>query len=1016
MAQHTAEQELENNLIKQLINGISQWTYRDDLHTEDELWENFRKKLEANNKDVLNGVPLTKQEFRQIQNQLQFPNFYEAARWLSGENGIAKVQVQREDATLGTIRLRVINRQDVAGGSSSYEVINQFESPKRSLEENDRRFDVTLLINGLPMIHIELKNRAHPYMDAFRQIRKYLKEGKFTGIYSTLQMFVVTNGTDTRYIASAIDTKLNEQFLTKWVDYKNQPINGYLEFAQEVLSIPMAHKMVTQYTVIDNNRKSLILLRPYQIHAIEAVKQASVQSKSGYVWHTTGSGKTLTSYKVAKNLLQIPSIQKTIFIVDRRDLDQQTTASFLSYSENDVVNIDETDNVSDLIKKLLSEDRTVVVTTIQKLNYVMKRFADKEGTKRYEKMTQLKLAFVVDECHRAVSPQKKREIEAFFRQSLWYGFTGTPIFVENKKSVLGDLPQTTKQQYGECLHQYTVKEAIHDQAVLGFQVEYKSTFNESQLDKIVTDSSNRQNVNVDAMLTDEKEVLIPNSVYDEKQHMLEVIDSIINNSQSKLGFAKGVGQTFDAILTTSSIKKALEYYDLFKQVKLDETDVRVKEKTKRILPDFPKVAITYSISENEESSSKEQEKMKEILRDYNEEFGTNFTLETMRAYNRNINDRLARKKEKYLARSEQLDLVIVVDRLLTGFDAPCLSTLFIDRQPMQPHDLIQAFSRTNRLFDKSKKYGQIVTFQKPKIFEQEVKDALVLYSNGGENEVLAPSWEEAQEAFVTAIEEMHEIVSLPEEVDNLNEAELKKFIKAFQKLDRTYSSVQVYTDFDDKQLGTIFPIKNEEIEELHGKYVNVLDSLRPPEDDGEDPEIDIFYELESVKTEEINYEYILNLIQAFVPSGDDEYELIAKEDQKATSEVNKYIDELAKSNAQLAKLMRHLWDNILQEPENYRDQNVSNLLEDMVQGTSYEVQQEFSNKWQVDEEELAYVMENYNPKKEHQNGENELQRTADYSTYKEKAEEPVSKLKYGKTMRKELDKVMKEEILPLRRQ
>lgn len=1016
MVQYTGEQELENNLIKQLTSGISQWTYRDDLHTEDELWENFRKKLEANNKDVLNGVPLTKQEFRQIQNQLQFPNFYEAARWLSGENGIAKVQVQREDAALGTIRLRVINRQDVAGGSSSYEVINQFESTKRSLEDNNRRFDVTLLINGLPMIHIELKNRAHPYMDAFRQIRKYLKEGKFTGIYSTLQMFVVTNGTETRYIASAIDTKLNEQFLTKWVDHENQPINDYLEFAQEVLSIPMAHKMVTQYTVIDNNRKSLILLRPYQIHAIEAVKQASKQSKSGYVWHTTGSGKTLTSYKVAKNLLQIPSIQKTIFIVDRRDLDQQTTASFLSYSENDVINIDETDNVNDLIKKLLSEDRTVVVTTIQKLNYVMKRFADKEGTRRYEKITQLKLAFVVDECHRAVSPQKKREIEAFFRQSLWYGFTGTPIFVENKKSVLGDLPQTTEQQYGECLHQYTVKEAIHDQAVLGFQVEYKATFDENMLDKIIEESHPQKRLNLNKMLPEEKEALLPNSVYEEQAHMLEVIDSIINNSQSKLGFSKGVGQTFDAILTTGSIKMALKYYDLFKQVKLGETDVRIKEKTKKVLPDFPKVAITYSISENEESSSKEQDKMKEILRDYNEEFGTNFTLETMRAYNRNINDRLARKKEKYLARSEQLDLVIVVDRLLTGFDAPCLSTLFIDRQPMQPHDIIQAFSRTNRLFDKNKKYGQIVTFQKPKIFEKEVKEALILYSNGGETDVLAPTWEEAQDDFITAIEEIRAIVASPAEVDHLNEAELKKFIKAYQKLDRAYSSVQVYTDFSEEQMGTLFPINEKEMEEFHGRYENAIERFRGDSEKPDDPEIDVFYELESVKTEEINYEYILNLIQAFVPSGDDEYELVSKVDQKAMDEVNQYIDELAKSNEKLAQLMRHLWDNIQHSPENYRNQNVSNLLEDMVRGTSYEVQQEFSNKWQVNEEELAYVMENYNPKRDHQSGENELQRTADYSSYKEKAEEPVSKLKYGKTMRKELDKVMKEEILPLRRQ
>ncbi|WP_242302727.1 type I restriction endonuclease subunit R [Bacillus cereus group sp. BfR-BA-01361] len=1013
MAQFTAEQVLENNLIKQLTSGKSQWTYRDDLNTEEELWENFHQKLEVNNKDVLNGVPLTEQEFRQIQNQLNFSSFYEAAKWLAGENGIAKVQVQREDATLGTIRLRVINRQDVAGGISSYEVINQFKSDKRSIEDANRRFDVTLLLNGLPMIHIELKSRAHPYMDAFRQIKKYLKEGKFTGIYSTLQMFVVTNGTDTRYIASAQDTKLNEQFLTKWVDHQNQPVNDYVEFAQEVLSIPMAHKMVTQYTVIDNDKKALILLRPYQIHAIEAVKKASIQQKSGYVWHTTGSGKTLTSYKVARNLLQIPSIKKTIFIVDRVDLDQQTTASFTSYAENDVIEIDETDNVNDLIKKLLSDDRTVIVTTIQKLNHVMKRFAHQEGTKKYDKMKQLKVTFVVDECHRAVSPAKKREIEEFFVQSLWYGFTGTPIFAENAKQVVGNLPRTTAQQYGQRLHEYTVKEAIHDNAVLGFQVEYKSTFSEEQLDKVIIALEGSSQMDVDALALEDKEAKLPKSVYEEEAHVLEVINSIINKSRKKLGFQKGAGQTYNAILTVTSIAQAQRYYDLFKKVKVGKTHVTIDEETKRVLPDFPKIAITYSISENEEASISNQEKMKASLRDYNDEFGTSYTIETMRAYNRNVNDRLARKKEKYLARAEQLDIVIVVDRLLTGFDAPCLSTLFIDRPPMKQHDLIQAFSRTNRLFDKYKKYGQIVTFQTPKTFEQKVKEALVLYSNGGENEVMAPSWEEAKNSFIEAIQGLKDLALRPADVDELNRVQLKKFVKAYQKLDKRFAAVQVYSDFDMEQMGNEFPIQLQEIEEFNGKYVNALDELKTDPEDNDPIEIDIAYELESVKTEEINYEYILMLIQAFVPSGDDEYELIAKEDEKATAEVNRYINDLSKRNPKLADIMRELWDNIRQDPENYRDQNVSNLLENMIQDSLYDVIQDFSQKWHVKEDELAYVVVNYNPKKERQNGENELKQAANYKAYKETVENPVSKLKYWKTVRSDFEEVMKKDILPL---
>ncbi|MFB1050602.1 type I restriction endonuclease subunit R [Paraliobacillus sp. JSM ZJ581] len=1012
----TSEAILENDLIKQLINGESQWTYRNDLHTEADLWNNFREKLEINNKDVLNEVPLTEQEFKQIQNQLNFVNFYEAAIWLSGENGIAKVEVQREDASLGTIRLRVINRADIAGGMSSYEVINQFESSKKTSIEQNRRFDVTLLINGIPMIHIELKSRSHPYMDAFRQIQKYLKEGKFTGIYSSLQMFVVTNGTDTRYIATALDTKLKEQFLSKWVDENNKPVDDYLDFARSVLSIPQAHKMVTQYTVIDNDRKSLILLRPYQIHAIEAVKEASKRQQSGYVWHTTGSGKTLTSYKVARNLLQIPSIQKTIFIVDRVDLDQQTTTSFTSYAENDVIDIDETSNVNDLIKKLLSDDRTVIVTTIQKLNHVMKRFSGKEETKRYRTLTQLKLAFVVDECHRAISPQKKQEIERFFVRSLWYGFTGTPIFAENAKQAIGNLPRTTEQQYGKRLHEYTVKEAIHDKAVLGFQVEYKSTFSEEELDQVIIKLQG-EDINVDEIDTSVKETMLPKDIYENEEHMLQVLHSIINKSRAKLGFKKGTGQTYEAILTTSSIAKAQRYYDLIKKVKSGETSIQISEKTKSILPDFPKVAITYSISENEEVSLYNQDKMKETLCDYNEQFGTSFTLETIRAYNNNVNDRLARKKDQYLSRAEQLDLVIVVDRLLTGFDAPCLSTLFIDRSPMKAHDLIQAFSRTNRLFDNPKKYGQIVTFQTPKIFEEKVKDALVLYSNGGENDILAPDWDEAKEEFLKAIQKLRDIAPSSEEVDLQNLPLLKKFAKAYQALDKAFSSVQVYSEFDDNQMGSIFPITFEEIEHYQGKYVNALEEIKSGGGEiTDDPlEIDVEYELESIKTDEINYEYILLLIQSFIPSGKDQYELLRDQEEKAVKEVNKYIVELEKNNQQLAQLMKELWGNIQENPEEYRDQNVSVLLENMIQTTRYELVEDFAEKWCVNEDNLDFVISNYKVNRDRQNGESELKVTSDYDKYKENNSDAVSKLKYWKTVRQDLDELMNNQILPLRR-
>lgn len=671
------EKIIEKKLIEQLIYGESQWTYREDLKTEDDLWKNFKYILEQNNKDRLNGEALSDAEFEQVKNQLQFSSFYKAGEWLVGENGKVMVHVQRDTERL---HLVVMNHEHIAGGSSVYEVINQYSALKsddeESIAERDRRFDVTLMINGLPMIHIELKNRQHSYMDAFWQIKKYISEGKFTGIFSAVQMFVISNGVDTKYFAAASDTELNPKFMSGWVDTENNPVSDYIDFARSVLRIPQAHEMIARYTVLDEDAKRLILLRPYQIHAIESIREASRTGKSGYVWHTTGSGKTLTSYKATRNLLMdIPAIDKAIFLIDRKDLDAQTTMAFQAYANNDLVDVDETDNVNDLKKKLKSSDRQVIVTTIQKMQILISKRLQ-EGTTEYSKIKNLKIAFVVDECHRAVTPKTKRELEKFFGRSLWYGFTGTPRFAENPYPQMGDLARTTEELYGKRLHKYTIQNAIHDNAVLGFQVEHNGAKN----------------------LEDETNA----SVYDNETHMLKVLDIILNKSFYKLGFQNGKGKTYEGLLTTSSIQLAQKYYELLCKVKSGETSLVIDEKIKQVLPDFPKFAITYSVTENEEGSHVNQEKMQKSLNDYNEMFGTKYELSQIQGYNGNLNKRLARKDAKFKSRNEQLDLVIVVDRLLTGFDAPCMSTIFIDRQPMGPHDLIQAFSRTNRIFDKIK--------------------------------------------------------------------------------------------------------------------------------------------------------------------------------------------------------------------------------------------------------------------------------------------------------------------------
>ena len=392
------ESVIEQKLIEQLIYGDSQWTYREDLKTEADLWKNFRYILEQNNKERLNGEPLSDAEFEQVKNQLQFSSFYKAGEWLVGENGKVMVHVQRDTERL---HLVVMNHEHIAGGSSVYEVINQYNALKMdedsSVNARDRRFDVTLMINGLPMIHIELKNKQHSYMDGFWQIKKYIGEGKFTGIFSAVQMFVISNGVDTKYFSAASDTELNPKFISGWLDKENNAVSDYLVFAKSVLRIPEAHEMIARYTVLDEEAKRLILLRPYQIHAIEAIRDASKTGKSGFVWHTTGSGKTLTSYKATRNLLMdIPAIDKAIFLIDRKDLDTQTTMAFQAYANNDLIDVDETDNVFDLKKKLKSDDRQVIVTTIQKLQRLITRKLQ-EGTPEYHKIKNLKIAFVVDD-------------------------------------------------------------------------------------------------------------------------------------------------------------------------------------------------------------------------------------------------------------------------------------------------------------------------------------------------------------------------------------------------------------------------------------------------------------------------------------------------------------------------------------------------------------------------------------------------------------------------------------------
>ena len=983
------EASIEQKLIDQLCRGQSQWTYRGDLKTERDLWDNLRRILERNNKAKLDDVPLSDAEFEQVKNQLQFSSFYDAGKWLVGENGVVYVHVQRGSDTL---HLMLLNQEHVAGGSSVYEVINQYQALKEegedSLAARDRRFDVSLLINGLPLIHIELKNREHSYQEGFRQIRKYIGEGKFRGIFSAVQMFVVSNAADTRYFSAARDTELNEKFLSCWLDAENKPVPGYLDFAAQVLKIPEAHEMVTKYTVLDNDAKRLLLLRPYQIHAIEAMRSASRRGKSGYIWHTTGSGKTMTSYKATRNLLMdIPAIEKTVFLIDRKDLDNQTKMAFQSYADNDLVDVNETENVGDLIKKLGNDDRQMIVTTIQKMQVMLHKRL-KPTHPKYQKIKNLKIAFVVDECHRAVTPGTKREFERFFTGSLWFGFTGTPRFPENPYPQMGDLPRTTAELYGPCLHKYTIKEAIHDEAVLGFMVENL----------------------VDSDINPEDKDVSP-AMYQRESHMLMVLNTILNRSNEKFGIANGKGKTYEAILTTTSIKMAQRYYDLLKKVVRGETPLQINEDIRKVLPDFPKFAITYSVTENEEESTANQDKMKESLDDYNRMFGTHFGLDQLNGYNQNLNDRLARKMDRFHGRSQQLDLVIVVDRLLTGFDAPCLSTLFMDRQPMQPHDIIQALSRTNRLYDKRKQYGQIVTFQAPAAFKTALDDALKLFSAGGIGDALAANWEETEGRFIAALAALRTLTPAPADAAGLSPKEKRRYIGLFQRMDRHLTQLKAFTMFEDTGLEH-YGITWQEYEEYLAYYHNILDSL-PPKDDPDDPDdpdmpVNPNYEPLACGMVIIDYEYLVNLLQDFVftPEDADEEEVRSK-----VEEIRNSIAEFSQVNEKLGSMMSLIFDDMQRNRSAYFGRSIAQALEEMKRDAILRAVDGFVEKWFVDRDAVLYAVEH------HRNGvlpnASILRESLRYAEYKEATEEPLRKPKARSRMIAELEQMIREEVMPL---
>ena len=864
------EYQLEKDLIAILCEEENQWSYRADIKTEAQLWENLRKHINRINKHVLNDVLLTNKEFEELKIQFKIltQTPFQASQWLRGENGLASIMIEREDVSQGRITLLIFSNKDIAGGISSYEVVNQI-TPETG---DGKRGDVTLLINGLPIIHIELKTEfaKDGYTQAFDQIKRYAQNGFFDEIYGAVQIFIVSNKVATKYFArpssnNDADFERARKFLFNWRTPNNEPVENLYDFTRQVLKIPTSHELVSRFSVLvddKKNQKFLMVLRPYQIHAIKKIKSQASKREGGFIWHATGSGKTITSFVATKLLAQTAiGVDRTVMVVDRTDLDNQTKNEFSKFASEYHTGLstgEATDNSlivgiknhHDLMRNLISNknNNTIMITTIQKISAAVRDAKEKDQHK-FEKLRGEHIVFIVDEAHRAVSDEQMREITDLLPTSTWFGLTGTPIFEENKKQENGTFARTTYQQYGDLLHAYTTKNAMDDRSVLDFQIEYYSLLdeeNETELyyNKILEEKPKADPAIIFNKLTPiEKEKLLQNKDFENDDYIKAMLQKIFKHHSimEKFKILNGF-PTMSAILTTHSIAQAKRIYHTLQKMKQEGCLISDKKQQLRD-GDFPRVAITYSVNENNQNEIEAQrEELENIMQDYNAQFNTNFSLGEIENYNRNINNRLARKDLQYQLDGQWLDFVIVVDRLLTGFDAPTIQTLYVDRE-FKYQKMLQAFSRTNRTLA-GKGIGMIVTFRKPHTMRQNVADTMRLFSNEKQGwELLKPKeYTDVRKEF----QDVYYSFQLAKENLQNDPNDLKKkldSVKAYQQLEKTYKAIRSYDDF------------SEELEQ----FDHIVESL--PAEKGQCENLKAEITLELVEEEDADLESLLKDIE-----------------------------------------------------------------------------------------------------------------------------------------------------------
>ena len=780
-----SEARLEKEMIDKLIGqGYENIVIKD----EKDLNKNFKLQLEKLNREELdryNKKEFTEDEFNKILIYLNNGTLFKKSEILRD-----KYELKNENET---IYIKFIDEKNYS--KNIYQVSNQITMFGRY----ENRYDVTILINGLPLVQIELKKRGLEIKEAFNQIKRYEKHS-LSGLFNYVQIFVISNGVNTKYFSNNKEKEFKFTFF--WTDIENKKISNLNDFTDIFLEREHLYKMITKYIVLNHTHKELMVLRPYQYYAVESIIDKVENTKSnGYIWHSTGSGKTLTSYKASQLLTESDKVDKVIFVVDRRDLDTQTSEEFNSFSTGAV---DRTENTKILVNQLQGTNK-LIVTTIQKLN----RAIDSE---RYEsKMSPLKdkkIVMIFDECHRSQFGDMHKKIVKFFNNIQCFGFTGTPIFSKNATKY-----KTTKDVFGECLHKYLIKNAINDENVLGFGVEY--------IGRYVDKTKNQPDIEVEAI--DTKEVM------ESEQRMSLITDYIIN-----IHNAKTYNKEFTGIFAVSSIEVLYRYYELFKAKKHDL-----------------KVVAVFSFGANEEddgSGEHSRDKLENCIKDYNEMFDRNCSTDVFGKYCSEVGDKVKEKK---------IDILLVVNMFLTGFDSKSLNTLYVDKN-LQYHGLLQAFSRTNRVFNDKKKQGNIVCFRNLK---SKVDESIKLYSDENALEtVLMKPYKEYVADFKEVLMDMREQVLEVAEVDNLeSEDEKLKFVKRFRELLRLHTRLSTYTEFDFNDLD----IQEQTFADYRSKYLDLYESIGNGPRSGKTSILeDIDFEIELLQRDDINVNYILKLVQS----------------------------------------------------------------------------------------------------------------------------------------------------------